>query len=60
MLAISVREAIRDAIGAFGDAGVVLLDSPATPERIFWAIERARQERESRHTPAVTAAHDDH
>lgn len=43
MLAISVREAIRDAIAAFGDGGVVTLDSPATPERIFWAIERARK-----------------
>jgi xanthine dehydrogenase large subunit len=42
MLAISVREAIRDAIGAFGGGGVVTLDSPATPERIYWAIERAR------------------
>ena len=42
MLAISVREAIRDAIAAFGSGGVVPLDSPATPERIFHAIERAR------------------
>jgi xanthine dehydrogenase large subunit len=43
MLALSVREAIRDAIAAFGGEGTfVALDSPATPERIFWAIERAR------------------
>lgn len=42
MLAISVREAIRDAIAAFGEGGVVTLDSPATPERIFWAIQEAR------------------
>jgi xanthine dehydrogenase large subunit len=42
MLAISVREAIRDAIGAFGAGGVVELDSPATPERIFFALEKAR------------------
>ena len=42
MLAISVREAIRDAIAAFGPGGVVALDSPLTPERIFWAIEKAR------------------
>lgn len=42
MLAISVREAIRDAIAAFGAGGVVTLDSPATPERIYWAVERAR------------------
>jgi xanthine dehydrogenase large subunit len=43
MLAISVREAIRDAIAAFGDRGIVMLDSPATPERIFRAIERSRK-----------------
>jgi xanthine dehydrogenase large subunit len=42
MLAISVREAIRDAISAFGPGGPVHLDSPATPERIFFAIRRAR------------------
>jgi xanthine dehydrogenase large subunit len=43
MLAISVREAIRDAIAAFGDGGIVEIDSPATPERIFWTIRRARR-----------------
>ena len=43
MLAISVREAIRDAIAAFGQGGIVTLDSPATPERIYWAIQRAKQ-----------------
>jgi xanthine dehydrogenase molybdopterin binding subunit/xanthine dehydrogenase small subunit len=37
MLAISAREAIRDAIAAFGSSGVIALDSPLTPERIFWA-----------------------
>jgi xanthine dehydrogenase large subunit len=42
MLAISVREALRDAIAAFGNGGLVVLDSPATPERVFWAIQRAR------------------
>jgi xanthine dehydrogenase large subunit len=42
MLAISAREAIRDAIAAFGPGGVVALDSPLTPERIFWAVEKAR------------------
>lgn len=45
MLAISVREAIRDAIAGFGDGGVVELDSPATPERVFWAVWRAREGR---------------
>jgi xanthine dehydrogenase large subunit len=47
MLAISVREAIREAISAFGDGGPVIFDSPATPERIFFAIERARSSRNS-------------
>lgn len=42
MLAISVREAIRDAISAFGESGIVTFDSPATPERIFFAVQRAR------------------
>jgi xanthine dehydrogenase large subunit len=45
MLAISVREAIRDAIAAFGAGGPVMLDSPATPERVFFAVQRARAER---------------
>jgi xanthine dehydrogenase large subunit len=42
MLAISVREALRDAIAAFGEGGIVELQSPATPERVYWAVERAR------------------
>ena len=45
MLAISVREALREAIAAFGTGGIVLLDSPATPERVFWAVRRARSGR---------------
>jgi aerobic-type carbon monoxide dehydrogenase small subunit (CoxS/CutS family) len=36
------REAIRDAIAAFGPGGVVALDSPLTPERVYWAVERVR------------------
>lgn len=47
MLAISVREAMRDAIAAFGASGPILLESPATPERVFFAVQRARAERES-------------
>jgi xanthine dehydrogenase molybdopterin-binding subunit B len=40
MLAISVREAIRDAVAAFGPPGrEVLLASPATCEAIFAAIK---------------------
>jgi xanthine dehydrogenase molybdopterin-binding subunit B len=43
MLSISVREAIRDAIAAFGPAGgEVPLPSPATSEAIFTAIEARR------------------
>ena len=44
MLAISVREALRAAVGAFGPAGrSVELASPATPEAVFWALQEARQ-----------------
>ncbi len=40
MLAFSVREAIRDAVAAFGDkGGQVPLASPATCEAIFTAIK---------------------
>jgi xanthine dehydrogenase large subunit len=43
MLALSVREALRQAAAAFGPAGTsVDLPSPATPEAVFWAVERAR------------------
>jgi xanthine dehydrogenase large subunit len=44
MLAISVREAIREAVAAFGHGGVVTFDSPATPERVFFAVRRVRAE----------------
>jgi xanthine dehydrogenase large subunit len=54
MLAISVREAIRDAIAAFGAGGPVSLESPATPERVFFAVQRARAEREA-HVSSVGA-----
>ncbi|MBU2696056.1 xanthine dehydrogenase molybdopterin binding subunit [Pimelobacter sp. 30-1] len=44
MLAFSVREALRDAVGAFGPGGIpVELASPATPEAVWWAIERVRR-----------------
>ena len=45
MLALSVREALRAAVAAFGPEGresaalSVELASPATPEQIYWAIE---------------------
>jgi xanthine dehydrogenase molybdopterin-binding subunit B len=44
MLAISVREAIRDAVAAFGPpGGVVTLASPATSEAVFRAIDGRRK-----------------
>jgi xanthine dehydrogenase large subunit len=42
MLALSVREALRDAVAAFGDLAEVDLASPATPEAVFWALEKVR------------------
>jgi xanthine dehydrogenase large subunit len=43
MLAFSVREALRHAAAAFGPPGTsVDLPSPATPEAVYWALERAR------------------
>jgi xanthine dehydrogenase large subunit len=44
MLAISVREAIRAAIAAFGAGEPVTFASPATPERVFMAIRACRAE----------------
>jgi xanthine dehydrogenase molybdopterin-binding subunit B len=57
MLAISVREALRDAIAAFGaPGGEVDLSSPATHEAIFHAV-RARMNRSSvRQEPDPAAA----
>jgi xanthine dehydrogenase large subunit len=48
MLALSVREAIRDAVAAFGDARRVELASPATPEAIYTAIAKVRKTGASR------------
>lgn len=43
MLAFSVREALRQAAAAFGPAGTsVELASPATPEAVYWALDKAR------------------
>jgi xanthine dehydrogenase large subunit len=41
MLAISAREALKDAIRAFDPRGIVELRSPATPEAVYWALEAA-------------------
>ena len=47
MLALSVREALRQAIAAFGPAGrpVVLADQ-TTPEAVFWAVKEAKSSAE--------------
>nr|WP_273482997.1 xanthine dehydrogenase molybdopterin binding subunit [Kribbella italica] len=43
MLAFSVREALRQAAAAFGPPGTsVDLGCPATPEVVYWALEKAR------------------
>jgi xanthine dehydrogenase, molybdopterin binding subunit len=48
MLAFSVREALRQAAGAFGRPGrSVELSSPATPEAVFWAVDAARTDLEA-------------
>ena len=45
MLAISVREALRDAISSFGGTEVMLA-VPSTPEAILNAVERVKEARE--------------
>ncbi|RHW25361.1 xanthine dehydrogenase molybdopterin binding subunit [Nocardioides immobilis] len=50
MLAFSVREALRQAVAAFGPAGTsVDLASPATPEAVWWAVQQARRSVEHGH-----------
>jgi len=57
MLAFSAREAIRDAVAAFGPAGhSVELASPATPEAVFWALRAAQQAAQPASAPAALAA----
>src|SRR5262249_2921703 len=53
--AISVREAIRDGISAFGD-GRVTLPSPATAEQIFFAIQRVRESKQVDATQGVVGS----
>jgi xanthine dehydrogenase large subunit len=43
MLALSVREALRNAIAAFGEGRPFTFDSPATPERLFFAVRHVRR-----------------
>ena len=58
MLAISVREAIRDAVASFGTpGGEVSLNSPATSEAIYMAIqERLKMLNGTEHPAAKDAA----
>jgi xanthine dehydrogenase large subunit len=55
MLALSVREAIRDAIASCGSGDPVILPSPATPEKIFFAIRQVRENRKERVDESVAA-----
>jgi xanthine dehydrogenase large subunit len=55
MLAFSVREALRQACGAFGSGNEeVHLNSPATPEAVYWALESVRTHHA--HEPAHAGA----
>lgn len=54
MLAMSVREAIRSAVAAFGQANYVPLALPATPEAILTAIETTRTTLTPSVEPALT------
>jgi xanthine dehydrogenase large subunit len=43
MEAFSVREALRQAVAAFGPAGWSAdLGCPSTPEAVYWALQAAR------------------
>src|SRR5699024_7270569 len=58
MLAFSVREALREAVAAFGAPGSsVRLASPATPEQVFWAIEDVRSRTTAAESPAEAEGH---
>jgi len=48
MLALSVREALRDAIAACGDGVEPQFASPATPERVFFAVRQVRSHQAAR------------
>jgi xanthine dehydrogenase large subunit len=53
MLAISVREAIRDAVAAFGPpGGLVLLACPSTSEAIFTSVQARLAGRDGRGVPS--------
>jgi xanthine dehydrogenase molybdopterin-binding subunit B len=57
MLAISAREAIRDAVAAFGEpGGEVALASPATCEAIFMAIKSRLPQKSAKGTRTTVNA----
>lgn len=57
LLAFSAREAIREAVAAFGPAGhAVDLPSPATPETVYWAVSAAQQARVASVDPQLATA----
>jgi xanthine dehydrogenase large subunit len=57
MQAFSVREALRNAVGAFGPAGwSVDLGCPSTPEAVYWAIRAAQSAVSSANGGAAVAA----
>ena len=56
MLALSVREALRDAVAAFGEpGGQVALASPATHEALFFAVQKRRPVTSSTRTRTSTS-----
>ena len=59
MLAISVREAIREAVAAFAPPETrgepVTFDSPATPERVFFAVQRTAARRATSLQPRASS-----
>ncbi len=56
MHAFSVREALRQAVAAFGPHGAsVELGSPATPEAVYWAIESVREDASADGNPGADA-----
>ena len=53
MEAFSVREALRQAVAAFGPAGwSVDLGCPSTPEAVYWAVQAARDAAAQAEQPA--------
>jgi len=58
MLALSVREALRQAIAGFGPAGrPVVLAAQTTPEAVFWAVKEAKSSMEGAVDSPKSAEH---